>query len=118
MIQVQIRASNASLAAPDSPRSVPAARVRARKGDPVVAEVWMREAPRQYDFLWLTGLAAKDAIVRFGTSTFRVIQVAHWVSQSWAPGSDRGDPPHAACAFVWPVLADDDIANKPEEPPG
>lgn len=71
-------------------------------GDEVtVATVWMRCAPRVGEFLWLT--LDRDRIKKeFGTTSFEVKTVAHWVGDT----VDRQEHPpiHNICVYVEPVL--------------
>jgi hypothetical protein len=71
--------------------------------DVEIADVWMREAPRVGELLWLTGEAGQVARKVRGTSAFRVMELAHWVNATWSPGTHTGEPIHAAIAYVEPV---------------
>lgn len=69
-----------------------------------VALIWMSCEPQIGSFLWFTGDMREKALEKFKTSAFEVKQVAHWVNETWNPNTHMGDPIHAICLYVEPVL--------------
>lgn len=69
-----------------------------------VLTAWMREAPKVGDLIWPNN--GWQLHSRFGSSAFRVLNVAHWVNSEWSPATHVGEPVHTVCAYVEPILRD------------
>ncbi|WP_137143304.1 hypothetical protein [Azospirillum brasilense] len=72
------------------------------QSDEEIASVWMREAPRVGEYLWIAadGEAFRE---KHGTTSFKVVEVAHWIVPGWSPSTHTGEPIHSVCAYVEPV---------------
>lgn len=69
--------------------------------DKEIATIWMREAPRVGEHLWFTGADQRRTTEDYGTSSFTVKEVAHWVCADWAPS--HREPTHTICVYAEPT---------------
>lgn len=69
--------------------------------DRAVASIYLREKPAVGEYLWFTdpsGQIRKD----FGTTSFLVREIAHWVNEGWAPATHTGEPIQNLAIYVEP----------------
>lgn len=71
--------------------------------DDTLAKVYMREAPRVGEIIWLQGKAGERIRASLGTSALTITEVAHWVGEEWGPNTHVGEPIHSICVYVEPL---------------
>ena len=76
------------------------------RNDKMLFSAWMREVPRIGEYLWATGSAREAMSEMFGTSSLRVVEVAHWVTPDWTPDTHTGEPIHSVCVYVEGVFSE------------
>lgn len=73
--------------------------------DTEIARVWMRSSPAVGELLWFPGATYTELTQRYGTTSFLIEEVAHWICPGWDPATHVGEPIHSICAYVKPMTA-------------
>ncbi len=74
--------------------------------DVAIRPIWLNALPRAGEVLWFTAADWSDLQQDHGSTAFKVVQVAHWVTSTWSPSTHTGNPVHRACLYVEPVQED------------
>ncbi|CDX26948.1 hypothetical protein MPL3356_60631 [Mesorhizobium plurifarium] len=68
-----------------------------------IVELWMAEAPAVGSLIWITGAQRVPVFDQYGSGSFIVEAVAHWVNPDWSPSTHAGEPIHRLCIYVKPL---------------